>query len=452
MARWVKSKQLMQIFKTATTPVAADGIRVGDLWIDTTTAAVAKICTAITPAVTFDTISIGTVSGYTATATAAGTTTLTASSNSIQDFTGTTTQTVVMPVASTLTVGETWKIINNSTGVVTVQYSGLNTIIAMPADTAIDIWCILASGTGVASWDYKLSALSNTTTGTGNLVRHTSPTLVTPALGTPASGVLTNATGLPLTTGVTGTLPVANGGTGVTTSTGTGNTVLSTSPTLVTPALGTPASGVLTSCTGLPMTTGVTGTLPVANGGTGVTSSTGTVATVLSTSPTLVTPVLGAASATSIDFTSTSEIIGTTTNDNAAAGSVGEFVSSVIAAASAVSATTNTPNNITSISLTAGDWDLFGNVSFDGGATTNVTYLQGWLGTIGASTPDASLRIQVSYPSGGTVPFVNGAVSQTVPFARLSIAGTNTVYLSFQAGFTVSTLTVCGGLFARRAR
>ena len=165
MARWVKSKQLMQIFKTATTPVAADGIRVGDLWIDTTTAAVAKICTAITPAVTFDTISIGTVSGYTATATAAGTTTLTASSNSIQDFTGTTTQTVVMPVASTLTVGETWKIINNSTGVVTVQSSGLNTIIAMPADTAIDIWCILASGTGVASWDYKLSALSNTTTG-----------------------------------------------------------------------------------------------------------------------------------------------------------------------------------------------------------------------------------------------------------------------------------------------
>lgn len=96
-----------------------------------------------------------------------------------------------------------------------------------------------------------------TATGSGAPVRATSPVLVTPALGTPSSGTLTNCTGLPISTGLTGA------------TTGTGDLVFATSPTLVTPALGTPTSGVLTSCTGLPLATGVTGALPIANGGTG---------------------------------------------------------------------------------------------------------------------------------------------------------------------------------------
>ncbi len=109
-------------------------------------------------------------------------------------------------------------------------------------------------GTGVAAFlatpsSANLRTAVSDETGSGSLVFATSPSLVTPDLGTPSAATLTNATGLPIIAGTTGTLSVARGGTGVTSSTGSGNVVLSNSPTLVTPALGTPASGNLANCT-----------------------------------------------------------------------------------------------------------------------------------------------------------------------------------------------------------
>ena len=116
------------------------------------------------------------VLGYSTTVTAAGTTTLTNSSNNQQLFTGTTTQTVVMPVASTMTVGTRYLIENNSTGIVTVQSSGLNTIATIPGGISIKVTNVLASGTTAASWDYEYIGFG-AVTGTGSAVLATSPSI-----------------------------------------------------------------------------------------------------------------------------------------------------------------------------------------------------------------------------------------------------------------------------------
>jgi hypothetical protein len=285
-----------------------------------------------------------------------------------------TSPTLVTPIlgvasATSLTLSTALAVANGGTGVTTSTGSGSVVLATSP----ILVTPILGAATGTslqlagltASSALATDALKNlisvATTGTGNYVLNTSPTLITPILGAASATSLTlstalsvvnggtgqtslaavtvgtatniaggtlglmpyqtasNTTGftapgatgtiltsngpalqatfqLPaavnLTSGVSGVLPVANGGTGVTTSTGSGANVLSTSPTLVTPILG--------AATGTSLA--LTNALDVTSGGTGVTTSTGTGSNVLNTSPTLVTPVLGAATGTSLQL------------------------------------------------------------------------------------------------------------------------------------------------------
>jgi hypothetical protein len=129
----------------------------------------------------------------------------------------------------------------------------------------------------------NLAAAVTDETGSGSLVFANTPTLVTPILGTPTSGTLTNCTGLPVAN-TTGTLAVNRGGSGAVSLTG------------VLKGNGTSAF----TAGNIDLATEVTGTLPVLNGGTGATSATGTGDVVLANTPTLITPNIGVATATSV--------------------------------------------------------------------------------------------------------------------------------------------------------
>lgn len=222
-----------------------------------------------------------------------------------------------------------------------------------------------AFGTGVSNWlqapsSANLAIALTDETGTGVVVFNNGPTFVAPVLGTPASGTLSNCTGYPASA-LTGTVAVAQGGTGITSGTSGGVPYYSSSSTIASsvaltanaitlgggagsaPAslgsLGTTTTVLHGNAAGAPtfgavsLTADVSGTLPVANGGTGITSfgagvatflgtpssanlaaaltdETGSGANVFANTPTLVTPVIGAATGTSVNLTSTATASG----------------------------------------------------------------------------------------------------------------------------------------------
>ncbi|MDR3464143.1 MAG: hypothetical protein P4L76_17710 [Beijerinckiaceae bacterium] len=146
------------------------------------------------------------------------------------------------------------------------------------------------------------------------------------------------------------------------------------------------------------------------------------------------------------------QIPGTLTNDNAAAGDIGEYVASQVVSGAAVALGSGVPADVTHITLSAGDWDVWGSISTLPAGTTTQSDIRGWINTVSATDPLA--------PNNGAYSewqsAIGAGLGQTTPIGmqRISVAnGVNqAVYLSATVTFATSTLGAFGFIGARRVR
>lgn len=194
----------------------------------------------------------------------------------------------------------------------------------------------------------------------------------------------------------------------------------------VTGSAASPTAFAMPSCTGATNALGYTsGTGIVCNGSINAASLAGQTFT----SPTITTP----------------NITGVTNASNAAAGSVGEVIQATFSAVNITAS--GTAQNLTSISLTAGDWDVSGSFIYGAAATTNTAFVVGGVNTVSATLPAVGQYYQLT----ATFP-VNAAVTVIAPIQRINVSTTTTVFLVGFCGFSTSTASATGFLRARRIR
>jgi hypothetical protein len=145
---------------------------------------------------------------------------------------------------------------------------------------------------------------------------------------------------------------------------------------------------------------------------------------------------------------------GTNTNDSAAAGNIGEYISSTIASASGTNLTSGTAANVTSITLTAGDWDVRADAYFLQSTAGIMTGMASGISAASATLPSLTNGSEGVAQLAFTPTSTANRLTLTLAISptRLSLAATTTVYLVSGADFASGTVTAYGTIAARRMR